>query len=643
MRGTLQAARGIRVTFARWGGCARWDITNRMGFFAELKRRNVIRVAGVYIVVGWLLVQVATALEDSLGLPAWFDGTVVALLLLGLPIAVIFAWAFELTPEGVVRTTSVPEGASITAETGRKLDYALAFAIVALVVVIVWQQFNGPEAGTADEAVPGAAPEVIEPVAGNAASVAVLPFEDMSPARDQEYFSEGLSEEILNLLVRAGSIEVASRTSSFQFRNQDIGIPEIARELKVRHVVEGSVRKAGETIRVTAQLIDAANDRHLWSDTYDRPLTVENVFEIQDDVANSIFEALQKELGLGGSAELRAKRTTGDLDAYAMFLEARTLFDARAKLDHVDTLLAAAVEIDPNFAEAWAMRAATQFLMDSYGYSTLPIDELLRRGTVYGERALALDPDSATAIASIANIRMTENEQLATTHDLGEIIDDFTRALEIDPRNASALNWRGLAYARVGAIDLALADFDRCAEVEPYYVPCIENQIWFRGDAGDDEGAMAIYLDSLSTGISRLLYMHLGVLARVGNEIAFKAATNHPDALYGWRRHDDLYRAYLSPDEDHTELAQSIADFFAANPGRSPDFTAIVLTFLGAPLDEMPSGTTPLALWGETGRKFRHTQGFKDYIRKTGAFAYWKQHGFPATCRPRGDDDFECD
>ena len=614
-----------------------------MGFFQELKRRNVIRVAGVYIVVGWLLVQVATALEDSLGLPAWFDGTVVALLLLGLPVAVIFAWAFELTPEGVVRTTAVPEGESITSETGRKLDYALAFAIVALVVVIVWQQFSVPASGTTDAAGSVKTPVVTEAVADNAASVAVLPFEDMSPDRDQEYFSEGLSEEILNLLVRADTIQVASRTSSFQFRNQDIGIPEIARQLKVRHVVEGSVRKAGETIRVTAQLIDAENDRHLWSETYDRPLTVENVFEIQDDVANSIFEALQMELGLGGSADLRAKRTTGDLDAYAMFLEARTLFEARTQLDHVDELLAAAVEIDPNFSEAWAMRAGTQFLMDAYGYATLPIDQLLQRGTTYAKRALALDPGSASAIAAIANIRITENEQLSASHDLGEIIDNFARALEIAPRNASALNWRGLVYARIGAIDLALADFNRCAEFEPFYVPCIENQIWFRGDFGDDEAALQIYLDSLNTGVSRLLYMHLGVLARAGNEIAFKAATNHPDALYGWRRHDELYSAYLEPDADHSELARSIADFFTANPGRSPDFIVAVLTFLGAPVETMPSGMSPLVLWGETGKKFRRTQGFRDYIRQAGVLGYWKQRGFPAGCRPHGDDDFECD
>ena len=219
-----------------------------MGFFAELKRRNVIRVAGVYIVVGWILVQVATAFEESLGLPSWFDGTIVALLLIGLPVALIFAWAFELTPEGVVRTEAVPAGESITTETGRKLDFALSIAIIALIAVIVWQSSTRPQ--------PAATAAVVEEQRSetpNDASVAVLPFADMSAAGDQEYFSDGLTEEILNLLVRADQIDVVSRTSSFQFKGTTLGIPEIAAELNVRHIVEGSVRKAGDTIRVTAE------------------------------------------------------------------------------------------------------------------------------------------------------------------------------------------------------------------------------------------------------------------------------------------------------------------------------------------------------------------------------------------------------
>ena len=239
-----------------------------MGLFAELKRRNVIRVAGVYIVSGWILVQVATALEESIGLPEWFDGLIVALLLIGLPVAIIFAWAFEMTPEGVVRTEAVPEGESITPETGRKLDVTLAIAIVALVIVIIWQSSTAPEPA----AIEPVAKESAEPDVPSDASVAVLPFADMSPDGDQEYFSDGLSEEILNLLVRADAIDVVSRTSAFQFKNTTLGIPEIAAELNVRHVVEGSVRKSGQTVRVTAQLIDAVTERHLWSDTYDLSL-----------------------------------------------------------------------------------------------------------------------------------------------------------------------------------------------------------------------------------------------------------------------------------------------------------------------------------------------------------------------------------
>jgi len=508
-----------------------------MGFFAELKRRNVIRVAGVYIVVGWLLVQVATALEESLGLPEWFDGTIVALLLIGLPVAVIFAWAFELTPEGVIRTEAVPEDKSITPETGRKLDFALSIAIVALIIVIVWQSSTTPEPAPAGQVVAEQAPAADAP---GDASVAVLPFADMSASGDQEYFSDGLTEEILNLLVRADELEVVSRTSSFQFKNTTLGIPEIAAELNVRHIVEGSVRKAGDTVRVTAQLIDAVTDRHLWSNTYDRPLTTENLFAIQDDVANSIFEALGDELGLLGEIDLRAERTTDDVDAYALFLRARTLYQARRDLDVVDELLAQAVAIDPDFAEAWAYRAPTQHLMYSYGYTELPQRELDDRGLEYAQRALSMDPDNATALATVPFIHMQQATFDHADHDWVDIIDGFSRALEADPRNASALTWRGIAYAWAGQMELGLADFRACVRYEPYYVPCIDNLHWYLGDTGRDEEGLQILLDSMNVGVSKILYVNLGMLARTGNELMFKAVTNNVLALRDWRHHDEL-------------------------------------------------------------------------------------------------------
>ena len=606
-----------------------------MGLFAELKRRNVIRVAGVYIVSGWILVQVATALEESIGLPEWFDGLIVALLLIGLPVAIIFAWAFEMTPEGVVRTEAVPEGESITPETGRKLDVTLAIAIVALVIVIIWQSSTAPEPASSEPVAAASA----EPDVPSDASVAVLPFADMSPDGDQEYFSDGLSEEILNLLVRADAIDVVSRTSAFQFKNTTLGIPEIAAELNVRHVVEGSVRKSGQTVRVTAQLIDAVTDRHLWSDTYDRPLTAENLFEIQDDVASSIFEALSDELGMLGEFELQARRTTDDVDAYALFLRARTLYQARRDLDVVDQLLGQAVEMDPEFAEAWAHKAAAQPLMSAYGYSDLPVEVLQDRGLEFARKALSIDEGNATALAVIPFIQMDQATEGSSRVNWAGIFTGYMRAADADPYNTSAVLWRGIAYAWVGNIEAAIADWQRCRQLDPHYAPCLENLHWYLADTGRDDEAREVLLDSMNDGASKIQYFNLPFLARSGNELLFKAVTNNVRFLRDWRHHDELYAAFRNPDADHTELAVSIAEFYAENPERDREAIEPLLLALGYPM----LGQSPVGIWSSTGRKVRQTDEFKTYIRNNGIYNYIRENGWPAGCRPVGDDDFECD
>ncbi|MBL4619820.1 MAG: hypothetical protein JKX88_06965, partial [Marinicaulis sp.] len=251
----------------------------------ELRRRNIFRVAGVYAVVGWILMQVAGTLENSLNLPDWFDSAITATLLIGFPIAVLLAWAFEMTPEGVKRTETIAEGESVTVKTGRKLDVAILGGLVLVGVMIGWQMLRPVPA-------PSNTTDIGEQTI-SAASIAVLPFSDLSPNGDQEYFSDGMAEEILNVLVKVTGLNVASRTSSFGFKGQEaLGIPFIAEKLNVRHVLEGSVRKSGETIRITAQLIDAQTDQHLWSETFDRTLTTENIFAIQDEIANAIVDRL---------------------------------------------------------------------------------------------------------------------------------------------------------------------------------------------------------------------------------------------------------------------------------------------------------------------------------------------------------------
>lgn len=227
--------------------------------FEELKRRNVIRVSAAYLVVAWLLIEVSDTIFPRLGLPDWSVTLVIALVALGFPLALFLAWAYELTPAGVKRTEEVPVAESVTRFTGRRLDFVIIGVLLLALGWFAWDRF-GPSGGRAA-------------AGAREASIAVLPFVDMSAEGDQQYFGDGLSEEILNLLAGIGDLKVSGRTSSFSFKGTNVSIPEIGRTLGVAHVLEGSVRRSGDQLRITAQLIEAETGFHLWSDTYDLPET----------------------------------------------------------------------------------------------------------------------------------------------------------------------------------------------------------------------------------------------------------------------------------------------------------------------------------------------------------------------------------
>lgn len=608
----------------------------------ELRRRNVFRVAGVYAVVGWVLTQIATTLEEAMQLPSWFDGVTVAALLVGFPIALVFAWAFELTPDGVVRTEAVPEGQSITDTTGRRLDYAIITGLLLLVAMSVLRMDDPAPVAVETPAVVDAAPEQPAEPEINAASIAVLPFADLSPARDQEYFSDGIAEEILNVLVRTEGLEVTSRTSAFQFKGATLGIPEIAKALRVRHVLEGSVRKSGETIRVTAQLIDADNDKHLWSDTFDRPLTAENIFAIQDEIAEAIVVALNAELGLDDLEHIDILPVTENVDAYELFLKARPMFLARRHLDQVDELLARAIEKDPEFARAWEMRAAVQTLAVEYDYSDVPIEEAERLGEEFAQRALDIDPDSALALALRAKDAGNAAESLRRKADMGMLLDQLGHALQIDPRNGSALNWRGRLYGLVGELENGLADFERCVEFEPHYVPCMVNRHTILAAIGRDEEAMRVMREALDEGSWLADFAFLPLLARMGEELAFKLTTASPDLLGGWRRHDELWDAYQHPERDYSELIESM-QWFLESEGRDSSHSIETLQLVAIPLRDDWRSFDPVMLWDASLQRYRRGDAFKNFMRKSGVYDYWRAVGFPPQCRPVGADDFECD
>lgn len=598
-------------------------------FFQELRRRNVVRVVGAYLIVGWVLMQIATALEESLNLPEWFDGVVVSLLIVGLPVAIIVSWVFDLTADGVVRTEDSPGGS-----TNRKLNYVIGAALIVAGAVFAWQSFDSSEPEVIVAAPP---PVVVDEI--DAATIAVLPFADLSPAGDQEYFSDGISEEILNLLASVRALDVTSRTSAFQFKGRDLGIPEIAANLKVRHVVEGSVRKAGNTLRITAQLIDARDDRHLWSDTFDRPLTAENVFAIQDEISKAIVAALGDTLGFNAETSAIAMPNTDSLTAYELFLRARPIVQARNNLTEADHLLRQAVEQDPEFAKAWELLAAVQFLMWDYGETDLSREEANRLTIEFADKAIALEPASSTAIASKVHIVAKDPQFLDSGTNWSHIIADYTRALEIDPRNDSALNWRGLGHQQLGYLDAAITDFSNCTRYEPLNVPCNENLAYTLTNVGRDTEAFDVITRGLNQGIVKLEYVNLPLLARLEKEELFKAASNSRRSLFGWREHDELYEAMRNLNREYPKLIESLRQFHTQNPDRDAYALSDIRTVLG----DFDLGNAGFSYWGVENRRYRQSDQFKNLIQSIGILSHWQEHGFPPQCRAIGEDDFACD
>ena len=628
-----------------------------MKFFEELKRRNVFRVAGVYAVVGWLLTQVASALENALSLPGWFDTVIVSALLIGLPIALILAWAFEMTPDGVKLTANVAEGESFAPKTGRKLDYAILGGVALIAAMFVYDRMT-PEPASFETAASrppqgegsranaphpeelSASAESVSKDVKDApdASIAVLPFADLSPAKDQEYFSDGMSEEILNVLAKVEGLTVAARTSSFAFRGQEtLGIPAIAKELGVRHILEGSVRKSGDAIRITAQLIDSKSDAHLWSQTFDRKLTAENIFALQDEIAAAIVGALRDRIGLevGDAAPTQVK--TGNVDAYDLYLKARALFQARRNLDAADALLADALAIDPRFADALAIRAAIHHFGGEYGAQFDDEPAARKQGREFARQALALDANSSLANGVVALIDLYDRIDETGSADYEMIFARFEQALALDPTNANALNWQGISYAYVGDNQRAAAIHRRCIEVDPALAACRTNLAIELIALGRRQDAATVVDDAIDAGAFPFSPAQMILLAELKRRDAFLLLSLNIDALKGFHKFNALYAALSAPDGDHRALGAEIKTLFAANKAASR--AHVLLNALG----DFERPPLIIAHWGDVLRPYRRSPEFKAHMRASGVYDYWRKAGFPPQCKPVGKDDFECE
>jgi adenylate cyclase len=621
---------------------------------AELRRRNVIRVAGVYAVVGWLVAQVATVLETSLGLPSWFDGVIVAALLLGLPLALILAWAFELTPEGMRLTASLPE-AEVRAQKSRKVDYAILAGVALVAVLFIVERVMPPPAIAARPADDGSGAAADASGANSqtrdgssalatptgpppAASIAVLPFADLSAEKDQQYFSDGIAEEILNVLARIDGLKVASRTSAFQFRSATAGIPAIAKELGVRHVLEGSVRKAGNRVRITAQLIDASTDEHLWSETFDRTLTAEDLFAIQDEIAAATVAALRTKLGgaMAESAPAAPVRTT-KVEAYELFLEARAFFQARRDLGAADGLLARAIEIDPQFADALAIRAGIHQFGGEYGAKLGDERAARAEGRAFAEQALAIDEKNSLAIAVSALSHLYDRIEGIGEEDYDNIFAGLERALALDPKDSNALNWLGIANSFVGNHQKAVEIFRRCVEVDPLIAACRSNLAMGYLSLGRLDAANAVVDASLDAGAISVSPGMLAALVDLKRRDAFLFQAVNSPALRGWRKFGALYDAISRPGEDHRALAVELKAFFDDTEASMRAYSL---------LNAIGDYERPMLLtyhWIPAMRAYRRSPEFKAHMTASGLPDYWRKHGFPPQCKADGNDDFECD
>jgi TolB-like protein len=614
-----------------------------MTFFGELKRRNVFRVAALYVVGSWLLLQIGDLLFDLMGLPDWALRIVLGILLLGFPAALVLAWIYEITPEGIRLEKDVVADVSISNDTGHKMNVAVIVLLVLVLVVLgVDRLMPEKEASVSFESIivqPAAEVEPGQTETAPAASIAVLPFADLSPGGDQGYFSDGIAEEILNVLVDVEGLSVASRTSSFQFRNREgMGIPAIAKELAVRHVLEGSVRKAGDSIRITAQLIDAQTDQHLWSETFDRTLTIEILFAIQDEIASAIVDSIRSNLDVTvGNARAVPVRTE-NVDAYALYLKGRSIYRSRVALDEAERVLDRAFELDPSFADARAMQAAIYVIGPDYGYVLAPSSQESReRARELAGQALVLDPENALAFGVIGLSRQSDLGMGIGDWTYGDIVVEFNRALAIKPNDPSLLNWHGLTYLTMGYFERSERDFRHCTEFEPTYAPCRTNlALALIGLQRRDE-ANTVMLEAAKRGALGTDSATLLTLADLDRREAFLYVAAGLRNLRGWQANGELYDALRNPSGDHEQLRQRLKRFLEDNQ-REDSAAMELLTALGG----HEHTTIGFGYWLSPFSEFRKSEDFRRLIKQLGISDYWHEFGFPVMCTPLGENDFIC-
>jgi TolB-like protein/Tfp pilus assembly protein PilF len=608
-------------------------------FFGELKRRNVLRAGALYIGAAWALSQGLAQLLPVFDIPNWVTRWFVVAAVIGFPFMLTFSWFYELTPEGLKRESEIDPADSITRVTGKKLDRWIIATLALAVVLLLADKFVLHQ-----DANPAAVAQPTVTTAIPAKSIAVLPFTDMSPTHDQDYFSDGMAEEILNALARIKSLKVVGRSSSFQFKGKDASPEQIGTQLGVAHLLQGSVRKQGEQLRITATLVRAADGVQQWSNSYDGKLA--DVFDLQESCAQDIAKHLNVVLGDNGNQRL-VDKSTDNADAYALFVEAQTLVNHRVgdSLPQAIALLQKAIALDAKFARAWSKLAVAYAVLAQYVDGDWETN--WKASDQAARNALAIDPNNAEAYAALSYNLFSQRRYV-------DMAEPMSRALELGPDEPVANYWTANQLASTGRTTEAEARIDAALINDPanmlllFYKGMMR---WRVGDAATTTATMRRIEDRGPAFAALLFAWHD---ATAGD---FDAGAKHfASAVSGFGSKlssanlQAIYRGtYMG--EAQRRAALAIVD---ANVG--DDWTPTYLLQLGEPERSFASfehGKTGLSdgylnwLWQREAwsRKARQSPAFQSFAKRIGLVDYWKKYRWPDLCTPTPEsvpDAFTC-
>ena len=613
-----------------------------MNYFSELKRRNIFRVATAYLALGWIVIQITDVVVPALNLPNTLNSIVVYIGLIGFPFALFFAWAFELTPDGIKKTAEVDVEDSIRATTGQRINYTIIGLLCIAVTFLLFDRSTGPSA-----------------LDDNVKSIAVLPFVNMSEDEKNEYFSDGLSEEILNVLGKLPDLRVAARTSSFSYKGQNNDLRLVGEALGVNHLLEGSVRKQNNRVRITAQLIRTEDGFNVWSETYNRELR--DIFIVQEEIANAIGSNLALEMDIAETSSLITTRTE-NMQAYDLYLEGKMLVSKRgvANVRRALELLNQATKLDPEYAPAWGMLAQAH----SLAYYSSEIETTIK-GMFLGEeaarRALRIDPNSSHAHSALGGI-------LKDKYQWQEAEDHYIKALQFDPDNVEAVEQIGQLYMRAGKFSQALPYVSQATEMAPqgqvYYL--VEAMV--RNFLGQKDRGFELLAQALEVGDGTSRYP-AGVRFLLGSTIDDAETSRHYLRLL--LEHNELENSpYLNTDllekmSDTRALLEHLHNayqFFSRNPELLNSENAMASTVYAtlaanAGDHELAIGFVEIEAnlsiehvdhdflgtsWIDALKPLLNNTRFKETRQKYGLIEYWKNSGCPDFCQPTGENGFEC-